>query len=111
LGKLYTRSKDYSKAIKAYRDATDYNYRSADAFFNLGFIYAAKKDYLNAEKMFLLATDSRTDYLDKALFNLAVVQEKQGKTNQCIENLEKALDINPTNQRVRTYLNHFKNKL
>jgi type II secretory pathway predicted ATPase ExeA/Tfp pilus assembly protein PilF len=111
LGKLYTRSKDYSKAIKAYRDAADLNYRSADAFFNLGFIYAEKKDYLNAEKMFILATDSRTDYLDKTLFNLAVVQEKQGKTNQCIENLEKALDINPTNQRVRTYLNHFKNKL
>jgi type II secretory pathway predicted ATPase ExeA len=111
LGKLYTRSKYYSKAIKAYQNAADLNYRSVDTFFNLGFIYAAKKDYVNAEKMFLLVTDSRTDYLDKALFNLAVIQQKQGKTNQCIENLEKALDINPENQRVRTYLNHFKSKL
>jgi len=111
LGKLYTRSKDYSKAIKAYQNAADLNYRSVDTFFNLGFIYAEKKDYMNAEKMFLLVTDSRTDYLDKALFNLAVVQQKQGKTNQCIKNLEKALNINPANQRVRTYLNHFKRKL
>jgi len=111
LGKLYTRSKDYSKAIKAYQNAADLNYRSVDTFFNLGFIYAAKKDYVNAEKMFLLVTDSRTDYLDKALFNLAVVQQKQGKTNQCIKNLEKALNINPENQRVQTYLNHFKSKL
>jgi Tfp pilus assembly protein PilF len=105
LGKLYTRSKDYSKAIEAYQSAADLNFRSVDTFFNLGFIYAAKKDYMNAEKMFLLVTDSKTDYLDKALFNLAVVQQKQGKTNQCIKNLEKALNINPENQRVRKYLN------
>ena len=111
LGKLYTRSKDYSKATKAYQNAADLNYRSVDTFFNLAFIYAEKKDYMNAEKMFLLVTDSRTDYLDKALFNLAVVQQKQGKTNQCIKNLEKALNINPENQRVRTYLNHLKSKL
>ncbi len=111
MGKLYTRSKDYSKAIKAYQNAADLNYRSVDTFFNIGFIYAEKKDYMNAEKMFLLVTDSRTDYLDKALFNLAVVQQKQGKTNQCIKNLEKALNINPENQRVRTYLNHLKSKL
>lgn len=111
LGKLYTRSKDYSNAIKAYQSASDLNYRSVDAFFNLGFIYAEKKDYTNAEKMFLLVTDSRTDYLDKALFNLAVVQQKQGKTNQCIKNLEKALNINPKNRKARTYLNHFKSKL
>jgi len=111
LGKLYTRSKDYSKAIKAYQKAADLNYRSADIFFNLGFIYAAKKDYMDAEKMFLLVADSRTIYLDKAFFNLAVVQQKQGKKNQCIENLEKALNINPKNQRARKYLNHFKSKL
>ena len=111
LGKLYTRSKDYPKAIKAYQSAADLDYRSVDTFFNLGFIYAAKKDYMNAEKMFFLVADSRTDYLDKALFNLAVVQQKQGKTNQCIKNLEKALNINPENQRVKTYLNHFKSKL
>jgi type II secretory pathway predicted ATPase ExeA/Tfp pilus assembly protein PilF len=111
LGKLYTRSKDYSKAIKAYRNAAELNYRSVDTFFNLGFIYAEKKDYMNAEKMFLLVTDSKTDYLDKALFNLAVVQQKQGKTNQCIKNLEKALNINPKNRKVRTYLNHLKSKL
>ena len=110
LGKLYTRSKDYSKAIKAYQTAADLDYRSVDTFFNLGFIYAEKKEYMNAEKMFVLVADSRTDYLDKALFNLAVVQQKQGKTNQCIKNLEKALNINPENQRVKTFLNHFKSK-
>ena len=109
LGNLYTKSKDYSKAINAYQKAADLNYRSSDTFFNLGFIYASKKDYMNAEKMFLLAAESRPNYLDKALFNLAVVQQKQGKRNQCIDNLEKALIVNPENQRVRKYLNRFKN--
>jgi type II secretory pathway predicted ATPase ExeA/Tfp pilus assembly protein PilF len=110
LGNLYTKSKDYSKAIKAYQKTADLNYRSADTFYNLGFIYAAKEDYVNAEKMFLLVADSKTDYLDKALFNLAVVQQKQGKRNQCIESLEKALNINPDNERVQKYLNHLKRK-
>ncbi len=108
LGKLYTRSKDYEKAINAYQKAAALNYRTPDAFFNLGFIYAAKEDYMNAEKMFLLVAESRPKYLDKALFNLAVVQQKQGRRKQCIENLEKALMVNPNNQRVRTYLNHIK---
>jgi len=60
------------------------------------------------KKMFLLVEESRPKYLDKALFNLAVVQQKQGRKKQCIENLEKALMVNPKNQRVRTYLNHIK---
>ena len=64
---------------------------------------------MNAEKMFLLVAELRPQYLDKALFNLAVVQQKQGKRKQCIENLEKALIINPKNQRARKYLNRFKN--
>jgi type II secretory pathway predicted ATPase ExeA/Tfp pilus assembly protein PilF len=109
LGTLYTRSKDYAKAIQGYHKAAALNYRTSDAFFNLGFICAAKEDYMNAEKMFLLVEASRPDYLDKALFNLAVVQQKQGRKKQCIENLEKALMINPKNKRARTYLNQLKN--
>ena len=109
LGKLYTRAKDYAKAIQSYHKAAALNYRTSDAFFNLGFIYAAKEDYMNAEKMFLIVEESRPSYLDKALFNLAMVQQKQGRKKQCIENLEKALMINPKNKRARTYLNHIKN--
>ena len=108
LGKLYTRSKDYAKAINAYQKAAALNYRTPDTFFNLGFIYAAKEDYMNAEKMFFLVAESKPKYLDKALFNLAVVQQKQGRRKQSIENLEKALMVNPKNQRVRTYLKHIK---
>ncbi len=108
LGKLYTKSKDYPKAIKAYQKAANLGYRPSDAFYNLGFIYASTKDLANAEKMFLHVVDLKPPYLDKVLFNLAVVQQKQGKKQQCIENLEKAMINNPKNQRAQQYLNQLK---
>lgn len=109
LGRLYTKSKDYPKAIKAYQKAANLGYRPSDAFYNLGFIYASTKDFANAEKMFLHVVDLKPPYLDKVLFNLAVVQQQQGKKQQCIENLEKAMINNPKNQRAQQYLNQLKN--
>ncbi len=109
LGKLQTKSKEYKKAIIAYHEAANLNYRSPDTFYNLGFIYASTKDYANAEKMFLRVVELKPAYLDKVLFNLAVVQQKQGKKQHGIENLEKALEINPNNQRARKYLHRLKN--
>jgi|GEM_PF-307917 len=108
LGRLYTKSKNYPKAIKAYQEATNLNHRLSDAFYNLGFIYASTKDFANAEKMFLHVADLKPLYLDKVLFNLAVVQQKLGKKQQCIENLKKARINNPKNQRVQQYLNQLK---
>jgi len=110
LGRLYTKSKDYSKAITAYQKAVNQSYRPSDAFYNMGFIYAATNDFTNAEKMFLHVADLKPLYLDKVLFNLAVVQQKLGKKQQCIDNLEKALINNPKNQRAQQYLNRLTNK-
>jgi len=109
LGRLYTKLKNYPKAIMAYQKAANLNHRSSDTFYNLGFIYAATKDFANAEKMFLQVVDLKPSYLDKALFNLAVVQQKQGKNQQCIENLEKAIKNNPKNQRAQQYLKQLRN--
>jgi type II secretory pathway predicted ATPase ExeA/tetratricopeptide (TPR) repeat protein len=109
LGRLYTKSKDYPKAIKAYQKAANLSYRPSDVFYNLGFIYASTKDFANAEKMFIHVVDLKPPYLDKVLFNLAVVQQKQGKKQQCIKNLEKAMINNPKNQRAQQYLNQLKN--
>jgi type II secretory pathway predicted ATPase ExeA/tetratricopeptide (TPR) repeat protein len=109
LGRLYTKSKNYPKAIIAYQKAANLNHRSPDAFYNLGFVYASIKDFENAEKMFFHVVDLKPPYLDKVLFNLAVVQQKQGKNQQCIENLEKAIKNNPKNQRAQQYLNRLTN--
>jgi len=108
LGKVCTKAKRYPDAIAAYRKAADLDDRSADTFFNLGFVYSATGDYRNAEKMFLRVAALRPSYLDKALFNLAAVQCKQEKRQQCLESLEEALAENPNNQRARTYLSQLK---
>ncbi|MFO7555735.1 MAG: tetratricopeptide repeat protein [Desulfobacterales bacterium] len=110
LGRLYTKSKNYPKAIKSYEAAANLNHRPSDTFYNLGFIYASMEDFANSEKMFLHVVELKPPYIDKALFNLAVVQQKQGKHQECIENLEKAMIINPKNQRVKQYLNQLKNE-
>ena len=124
LGKLYTSKKDYPKAIQAYDKAIDLDPSSPDAFFNLGFLYYARKDYSKAEAMFLKVTELQPAYLDEAYFNLAVVQNLQGKKKESIGNLERALEVNPNNDRAKKYLlrlrptskngketNHLENKI
>ena len=47
-------------------------------------------------------------YLDEALFNLAIVQEKQGKKREGMANLEKAVAINPQNTPAKEHLDRLK---
>jgi tetratricopeptide (TPR) repeat protein len=108
LGKLYTRSKDYARAIAAYQKAVSLDPDLADALFNLGFIYASTGMYENAEKMFAQAVRTHPPYLDKALFNLAMVQHKLGKKEESRINLEKAVAVKPDNQKAQTFLKQFK---
>jgi len=110
LGLVYLKLKDYPKAIEAYQRAAELDPGSPDAFFNLGYIYATIKDYLKAEEMYSQVIDKNPPYLDEALFNLAMVQDMQGKKSQCIANLERAVTINPDNQRAKKYLEKLKGK-
>jgi len=43
-------------------------------------------------------------YLDKALFNLALVQERLGKKQESLENLKKAVTARPENKKIQAYL-------
>jgi type II secretory pathway predicted ATPase ExeA/cytochrome c-type biogenesis protein CcmH/NrfG len=108
LGRLYTRSKDYPRAIQAYTAAVDLDPDFADARFNLGFIYASTGIYADAEKMFAEVVRTAPPYLDKALFNLAMVQHKTGKHAESRVNLEKALAVNPDNRKAQLYLKRLK---
>jgi Tfp pilus assembly protein PilF len=47
-------------------------------------------------------------YLDEALYNLGLVQEKQGKKKQSMENLERAFQANPENERAQKILRKLK---
>lgn len=104
LGRYYTRTKDYALAIDAYQNAVTLNPKLSDAFFNLGFIYATSGMYEDAEKLFVRVVQLEPSYLDKALFNLAVIQEKLGKKEECMANLQMAIMIRPENQKAQTYL-------
>ena len=104
LGRIYTRSKDYALAIDAYQNAVTLNPKLSDAFFNLGFIYATTGMYEDAEKLFTRVVQLEPTYLDKALFNLAIIQEKLGKKEECLANLQMAVMIRPENQKAQGYL-------
>jgi len=80
----------------------------ADAHFNLGFLYAVERNYPKAEEMYSRVVKLSPPYQDEALFNLALVQEKQGKLKPCMENLEKAIKANPQNETAQRLLKKLK---
>jgi cytochrome c-type biogenesis protein CcmH/NrfG len=110
LGLVCMKLKDYPRAIEAYQKAAELDPKSPDTFFNLGYLYAINKDYSKAEEMYERVVKLAPSYLDEALFNLAMVQEKQGKRKQGIESLERALSVNPNNEMARKLLDKLKQK-
>jgi len=104
LGLAYTAQKNSDLAIKAYEKAVPLNPDFPDVYFNLGYIYAMKKDYSMAEKMFGQAVIKNPPYLDEALFNLGLIQAKQGKREESIKSLGRALQVNPQNKRAKKFL-------
>jgi serine/threonine protein kinase/tetratricopeptide (TPR) repeat protein len=104
VGLVYVKLEDYPKAMEAYQKAAALNSQLPDAYFGLGFVYARSKDYAKAEEMYGEAVELSPPYLDDALFNLAMVQKKQGKLNLGIENLRRTLSVNPDHRLALEYL-------
>lgn len=108
LGRYHSRREAYPRAIAAYRTALRINPGRTEAYFNLGFLYATTGSYDTAEEMFRHVVRMQPDYLDKALFNLAMVQHRRGKTDQSIANLEQALTLRPNDPKLQAYLERFR---
>jgi len=104
LGLVYVKLKEYPKAIDTYRKVTEMDPNFPDIYFNLGYAYAMNKEYAKSEEMYSYVVALSPKYMDEALFNLAMVQEKQGKKEQCVANLEKSLAINPQNKLAKEHL-------
>lgn len=104
LAKLHTDQKQYDKALETYQKAASLDPGMPGVFFNLGFLYAAEGEHSLAEGAFLRAVELDPPYLDQALFNLAVVQDKMGKREASFQTLKKALEANPGNRKVRELL-------
>ncbi len=110
LGLLYVGQEDYNQAIIQYNNAAKLNPRYPNTFYNLGYIYAKTKNYPKAEEMFERTVALAPPFIDEALFNLAVVQEKLGKLDKGITSLEQALEANPDNVLAKKYLEKLKKK-
>ena len=108
LGYVYLKQNDHPNAIETYKKVASLKPRFAGAFFNLGYLYWITGDYTRAKDMYLHVIDLKPKFLDEALFNLAMIQAKQGEHDACVKNLEQAIAINPQNESARKYLQQFK---
>jgi tetratricopeptide (TPR) repeat protein len=61
--------------------------------------------------MYQRAIDLNPEFLDEALFNLAMVHARLGEQAQCLKKLEQALNVNPQNESAKTYLQQLKGGL
>ncbi len=100
--------KNPAEAKSLLQKAVELDPKSGDAYFNLGYVYAVGKNYQKAEEMYRQTVNLSPPYLDEALFNLALVQEKQGKIKQSMQSLERALKINPQNEMAQKLLKKLK---
>jgi tetratricopeptide (TPR) repeat protein len=104
----FMKQKNYAAATESYENVIRLNPQLPDSFFNLGYLYAMSKKYTQAEKMYVRVIELRPEYLDEALFNLALVQSKLDKKNEALTNVLKAVQINPKNELAQNYLKKMK---
>jgi serine/threonine protein kinase/TolA-binding protein len=108
LALLYARQGDYAKAVAGYQKVNELDPRFSEPLFNLAYIYYLQGDLARAEETYHRVAALAPPYLDEVYFNLAVVQEEQGKRAQSIESLEQALALNPDSEQARNYLARLK---
>jgi serine/threonine protein kinase len=108
LGYIFVRQSDYPQAIETYQKVAELDPGRADTFFNLGYIYAVNENYPKAKEMYSRVVELAPDFLDEALFNLAMVQAQLGERDTCIKSLERAIEINPANASALAYLKQLK---
>ena len=58
--------------------------------------------------MYSRVVELSPQYLDEALFNLAMVQARLGERDNGIKSLKQALEINPANETALAYLQQLK---
>jgi len=105
LGKIFTGLGKYDEAVEMYGKSLEINPNNSGTYYNLGYIYFVKNNYNVSEKMFRESAKLNPPYLDKVLFNMAVVQYLQGKRKQCVDNLKEALRLAPDNKKAKKMLN------
>jgi serine/threonine protein kinase/TolA-binding protein len=104
LASLYAKQGNYEKAAATYQKVAELDPQFSEPLFNLAYIYYLQGDLARAEETYYRVVELAPPYLDEVYFNLAVVQEEQGKKAQSIESLERTLALNPDSQEAKNYL-------
>lgn len=102
LGLLLLEHGDLDGARRSFRQALQSNPRYAMAANSLGAVFDAERDFASAESWFAIAASLDPGYLEPVL-NLAASLEKRGAWRETVVELQRALQIAPTN--VRTLWN------
>jgi serine/threonine protein kinase len=108
LGKSHTLRNENRKALEYYEKAAAADPLNPDIFFNMGYNYAVLDDYGKAKDMYTRVIDLAPPFVDQAYFNLGLIQEKTGRRNEAVENMRKALSINPDNRNAARFLDNLK---
>jgi tetratricopeptide (TPR) repeat protein len=80
------------EAIAAFTKATELNPKCSDCFYNLGYAYAAKKDYEQAEAAYKKAIDAKPNYAE-AYNGLANIYNAQHKFDEASAASAKASEL------------------
>ncbi|MCH7761248.1 fused MFS/spermidine synthase [candidate division TA06 bacterium] len=110
LGEIYREGKQYMKAREAWEKALKLDPHNAKVHAALGALFAIQGSLEVAEVEFLLAL--KTNPLDhETLGNLGILYARLGDRSSAIQMLERALQLDPENIRLKTYLEQFKGSL
>ncbi|MFZ7126259.1 MAG: protein kinase domain-containing protein [Desulfobacterales bacterium] len=110
LGLACMRLKDYPRAIEMFTGVLEKDPGLYNAVFNLAYAHAESGDFEKAEQYYVQTVEMAPPYLDEALFNLAIVQDRLGKLQSAIRQLELAVQYNPHNVRAIEYLYRLRGK-
>ncbi|RUM60426.1 MAG: hypothetical protein DSY66_04435 [Persephonella sp.] len=108
LGLIYEQNKEYDKAIKVYKKILSLDKTYKDAYDRLAQIYYEKKDYEKAEKIlkdflknypYLSAVEKSKYYI-----YLADILRNEGKLEEGLKYLKKALKLQPDNPDINFYI-------
>lgn len=104
LGHLLVNVDKHKDALECFLTVIKLDPDYVRAYYNLGIVYDKLGDLGKAEQLYTRTIELNPSFVDKAYFNLALVQDKQGKRIDCIRNLELAVKANPKNLAARKTL-------
>ena len=108
LGKSHTFSNENRKALEYYEKASRLDPDNPDIYFNMGYSFAVLDDYGKAKEMYGKVIDLAPPFVDQAYFNLAIIDDKIGRTKEAADNMKKALQLNPHNEDAARFLKNLK---